>query len=759
MNYEKLKKFDLLSIKSQEQADEWKNTVLESTEDDVLRYINFLRYQQFHGDITIKYMERIIQFLSYDEMMDIERANTELLSGDVEDLTINAPTELEEEIIKPIKIGGEVYSVKAELMDDFETVVIVSDGEKLVKFGFILDKDQFYAYELFEETQEFYEEVVKADINTKVNLYSDVVGENQVTKTFIKQELCEEYPECLLTKKTNKGVMSPLDQGSFTILKKETVLSADGVSEDRMASHMAKLQNEIAAKLGMKPQDFENMTNEEPEETKEKKYTKADFEDDFKFSQEYCFSIETPDEEELSFTYNSLTETILNFHGTNFDNFSDEYVEEVYQLLTVKFGVNEDSDGSWAVPNTKLERVLRTIVRAGGKVETNDENASMFLQRFIRDEKLETILKTSTNFQVVKKIRTKTDVEQFAKDSGTELYIQINQVLTAILEGASRLYGEGHIVFDSDHKLTICQIDDELDLVGASNYAIDNDYKRFYVIEKDKYTQYDAYYKETLKTKLDDKETEEDAPEVVAEPVVLTKYDVIEETERFSEPEKVIFETEEPQDIIILGSDFNDSMNFAITDDYSSFELLHNSELKEKNFNTMGYTSIIPLKDFYKNVHQLDDTCWDSDTDESKFKPSVFEQCDTDIKIVRNFVGKISLKIKKSNYDNDDSIYLEPNLFGEYIQHDFDYDDIGGYDEDIDYIQVVVDVQGTGTVQDFTDELYEELKLVVQRESKLKRVLDKEDEDTADRMVGLRIEDEVDEVDELIRKLKERNQY
>jgi hypothetical protein len=61
-------------------------------------------------------------------------------------------------------------------------------------------------------------------------------------------------------------------------------------------------------------------------------------------------------------------------------------------------------------------------------------------------------------------------------------------------------------VFDSDQKLTICQTGDEIDLVSASNYAIDNGYKNFYVVDKDKYTQYDAWFKESIKTKLDENE-------------------------------------------------------------------------------------------------------------------------------------------------------------------------------------------------------------------------------------------------------------
>jgi len=527
MKYEKLKSFDLNSIKSQEEADDWKDKVLASDDDDILRYINFLRWQQYN-DADIKYMQKIVHFLSYDEIMDIEMENQDILTGDTEDLIINNIVEAEEPITNPINIispeGVETYSLKAVLDDSFEKVMIASDKDgKLYKFGFIVIQDvkgiEYFAYELYEEPQEYYSQIVDAKVGTRVNVYADIVEENQVLKTYTKIDNFVDELNFILTKKTNQGVLSPIYQGTYSILKKEEVLSSEGISEDRLASQMSKFKNEMAEKLGIKPQDVYDFTDNkkynadgtvedfEPivddEEDPTSKYTKEYFEDDFTFSKTYYFSIETPEEDDW---YNPLTQTILNFHVDNWEYLNDEYVEEVYFMLSEKFGYCEEMEGIWAIDNTKLESVLRTIVRAGGKVKANDENASMFLQRFLRQEKLERILKVSKNFRVVKKIKTLKDVEEFVKDSGTELYHQIGQTLTAILEGTSRLFGEGHIVFDSDHKLVICEIDDELDLVSASNFAIDNSYKRFYVIEKDKYQQYDAWYKESIKTKPDNKE-------------------------------------------------------------------------------------------------------------------------------------------------------------------------------------------------------------------------------------------------------------
>ena len=74
MTYEKLKAFNLNDIKSQEQADEFKAKVLESNKTDILKYINFLRWQQFNSNVDIKYINRIVSLLSFDEIMDIEKA-------------------------------------------------------------------------------------------------------------------------------------------------------------------------------------------------------------------------------------------------------------------------------------------------------------------------------------------------------------------------------------------------------------------------------------------------------------------------------------------------------------------------------------------------------------------------------------------------------------------------------------------------------------------------------------------------------------
>ena len=251
MKYEQLKKFDLNSIKSEEEAIKWKDTVMSSDLDDKLKYLNFLRWQQFNK-ANIKYINKIVQFLSFDEISDFEKENSNIITGDTEDLVLlDEISKEKEKLSNPIYIDSKEYSVKCVLEDDFESVMIVSDREGLLyKFGFIvLSTPQgldFYAYELFKESQEYYKQIIDAKIGTKINVYCDIVGEKQVTKTFKKTDLLIEGKSFVLATKTNKGIISPITkEGTFFILKKENVLSADGISEEEMKEKLSFSQTDI----------------------------------------------------------------------------------------------------------------------------------------------------------------------------------------------------------------------------------------------------------------------------------------------------------------------------------------------------------------------------------------------------------------------------------------------------------------------------------------------------------------------------------
>ena len=113
MTYEELKKFDLLTIKSQDDLDSFKEKLFESEPNDILKYINFLRYQQYHTDISYKYIQYIVRFLAEDEICEIEKQHETILTGENEDLMlmINIPEMIE----NPIEIIATSFILKGSL--------------------------------------------------------------------------------------------------------------------------------------------------------------------------------------------------------------------------------------------------------------------------------------------------------------------------------------------------------------------------------------------------------------------------------------------------------------------------------------------------------------------------------------------------------------------------------------------------------------------------------------------------------------------
>jgi len=789
MKYQELKKFDLNSIKSQDEATKWKDTVMTSEKHDILMYINFLRWQQFNK-ADIRYMNRIVQFLSFDELIDFERENSDLVTGDTEDLVLLTESPKEEKLINPVYIDGKEYSVKSILEDDFESVMIVADREGVLhKFGFIvlsrLQGLELYAYELFEESQEYYKQIIDAKVGTKINVYCDIVGENQVTKTFKKSDLLIENKSFILASKSNKGVMSPVTkEGTYSILKKEDVLSANGISEDRLQNQISKFQQEIADKLGFKKSDIVDATEKMKEQKAEK--TSEDFADEFKFAEKYKFSVVSPDIDEEYSHINPLTHSILEFLNQD-GSLNEEYVDEVYELIYKRFGIAEEKEGYWAIENIKLDRVVRKLVNSGAIVEINKENVSDFLKRFTT-QNYERIMNPVMKLQIIKKIQTKKDIAEFAKDSGTELYVQIGQVMTAVLEGAQRLYGENHMVFDSDHKLIICKYDN-LDLREASEYAIENGYQNFYVIEKDKFLSYDAWYKETLKNKVDETETTpipnpsinnttlsnftpvvnekwyfqfetseqgksvnivsetdhkagftatQDIPDDIQNKIssVLTEllegiYEPLDDDDTvrntligfgFEElPEKVsnddeenliLFDAKEPTDIVLVGDQVKDTYDFSITDDESDYKISADNKTLVKYASCGGFVSVLSVQDFMKHYKTIGSGDWSIS--------DIFESggpCD--FYVIKNYTGKVRLKVKLNDGTYFPTAKLNLGIDDDYIQHNREIKKANNGD----YVEIFVDFEGNVNPIQMDEKLFNELKLNVERESKLNRVV------------------------------------
>jgi len=694
MKYKELKKFDLDTIHSNEEGEDFVNKILSSDEIDKLKYINFLLWQKYNT-ASMNYMLKINTILTVDELLELKKEHN--IKGRVEDLEIVEDdvdfSEVMSIVDNNIIIDDEVFLIKSVLEDDFEEVVIVEKNKDLYKFGLnVSDIGEFFAYELFEEESSYYQSIIDAKIGTKINVVSAYCGVEQSTKTFRKIGNSKLNSKIFkLTKKTSQGILSPVLSGTYTIIKSEDVLSNNSVSEDKILNEVSKVKHDIAKKLNIDMSKFE----EEIKDVEESEdFPKSHFTEDYKFTKDYCFSIETPED---SF-YNPLTQTILLFNGNEYEKIengwlvSDEYVDEVYQFLFKKFDIAEEMEGYWVIENTKLESILRCIIRAGGKMKANDDNASSFLQMFLREDKLKRILKTSKTFKIVKRLITKKEVEEFAKDTGTEMYIDLGQILTSVLEGAQRLYGEGYVVFDSDYKITICQVNN-LDLVSASEYAIDNDYKDFYVINKDDYKGYDAWYKETVKMQESLKESEQELKDI--EKVGLSKVKELEEKLKKYErvDEHVLYESEEPVDIVVCGTEYDDSHDFSIDDDYSGFNMTKKGEnLTTRGVDCDGFISIVDAKDFFKNAETKIEGF-----DNNDFVGSV------EFYLIRGFVGRMKLRVSiNNNYINT------TELVDDYIWHQLD--NIYGREwRNNNTDRIEIDIQ-QGEVVEIDSELYNEMK-------------------------------------------------
>jgi hypothetical protein len=588
MTYQELKQFDLNSIKSQEEADNFTKDILSLDDIDIIKYINFLRWQQYNSD-DIKYISRIIKILSVDELKKINNENAEIITGDVEDLIIIQEVE-KKEIENPIYIDGVVFTVKAILKDDFENVMIVSPEIELVpedalnmvlaeefmhelkllfipmdieeltnygsnkniqdsieciealkdeedsgfkktmiemlinkvrednskdpivrtnikplqKYGFITYPKN-YAYELYDEPQEYYNQIIEAKVGTKLNILCDIYGEDQISKTFTKTDLDIHPYNFELVKKTNLGIISNVSkEGIYNIIKKENVISNLFVKKQNNNPEKTGMVNVFG--LGqMKQEDLLKSIKAASKsvskvENNIKEYTKDDFRDNFKFDEKWHFTVTE------SKNYGDISRSTLIFNGSidhlNVDEKGNykpcyDYVNQVYELLYTYFGVVEDMEGYWTIDNSMLERVIRKIISSGAICIIQKDTECSFLQKIIQDKKIDKINCPKMNMKIIKTIRTSKELKDFAKNTGTELYVQIGQNIVSVLEGTQRLYGPNHIVFDSNDKLIICQYD-KLDLYEASCYAIENSYSIFYDIQKDKYQEYDAWYKEKM---------------------------------------------------------------------------------------------------------------------------------------------------------------------------------------------------------------------------------------------------------------------
>jgi len=267
MTYNELKKFDLMSISNREEFENFKKQILESENDDILKYINFLHYQQYNVISDIKYIKRIVNLLSENEFREIEY-NNKNLTGDVEDLIIEVE-ETKEEILKnPISIKAPSFQLDGHILsllkDDFENILIVKIKDELKVYGYIQHNSTNYVYELPEKNQEYIQSIINAEVGTKVNIKSHYQDEDVLHKTFDKIELEDDMFSdeiFTITRKSPLGILSNVNSGSYTLLKSQTLISSEtllkGIIED-MRKELEEKYNVVIEKIQKKYQKAMN---------------------------------------------------------------------------------------------------------------------------------------------------------------------------------------------------------------------------------------------------------------------------------------------------------------------------------------------------------------------------------------------------------------------------------------------------------------------------------------------------------------------
>lgn len=220
MTYEELKSKDIYSISNLEEVKEYVNEVLESEEQDIIKYINYLRWYQYNG-ASINEMKFISKLLNMDGLYELEY-NCDIELGEVEDLVVDEIVEEEKYQSTKITVDGLEYNVYGVFEDSFEKIFVINEEGKLKTFGSIDN----LIYELPEEPEEFLWQVVDLQVGARVNFNSHYDKIGYVKKTFRKVENDVEGTY-VFTKKSPQGVMAPVNGGTYNVVKVEEIYTSD----------------------------------------------------------------------------------------------------------------------------------------------------------------------------------------------------------------------------------------------------------------------------------------------------------------------------------------------------------------------------------------------------------------------------------------------------------------------------------------------------------------------------------------------------
>lgn len=444
---QELKDFDFESISSKVEADAFKDKILKAEKNDILRFINHMRYVQYHCERGTAFINRIIKFMGYPELKEIEKESG-LVFGETEELYIPVVKILEESDMN-VSINGKNYTIRAELMDDFENLLVLFDAEKLSLMGYIIKDGVYYVYDVMEHPEEYLQNILNTPVGTKISAYTTIVDKHYVSKIFTKIETKPITEKLVFTTKTDRGVLSPIVSGTYSVLKKENIL--------------------FPKELGSV--EIKDKTEEDEDFEKEDEIVKNETSKEFHFLESTHLVLDEGG--------NPLTQFSINLvRGNNY---------EVEDFFFNKFGYVKMED-YWILDTKNIETYIRKLINAGATVEINQRTKSNFLQKFLWDKKLDAIVNKKMKLEELHDIQTREDLMSFLEKSECEKFLAYGTI-TAILEGVQKLYGENHIVFDSANRLKIFKMNEFVEQ-EARYYAEDNGYNKFYVVNLKDYKEY-----------------------------------------------------------------------------------------------------------------------------------------------------------------------------------------------------------------------------------------------------------------------------
>jgi len=224
MTYNEMLEVNLLEMKS-EIEDLEKKLLEDSKVEDLIKYVNYLRFTQYNCG-SIKKMAIISAFLNSEGFKQFEREHSDIVFGEMEDLFLDEEIETVEEIKEnQITVDDETVTVVAQFQDNFETILITKDDILYQKFGVIDNEgNNKFIYELPIETDDFSANLISAKIGDKANIFSHFdTNAKIITKTFTKVDLDIDY-EYAKVRKTHEGVISNMLSGIYLTLKMETLI-------------------------------------------------------------------------------------------------------------------------------------------------------------------------------------------------------------------------------------------------------------------------------------------------------------------------------------------------------------------------------------------------------------------------------------------------------------------------------------------------------------------------------------------------------